>query len=466
MRSGDHVGVILPNCAEFVFVLLAAAELGLVVVPQNLTLSSSALVNSFTASDVKHIIGWHSVAADLKSAGTGTICSPGSVWVALGGLVEGCLDLNEMLSGKELPLLQNDVSEHQPYILSLTSGSTGNPKPIILLQSTKVSRALAAQQLYGVTADDVTLAATPLYHSLAERLVLLPLITGGTSVLMSGFTARDWVAAVENAGVTFSIAVSSQLKQILQELRSSNHQIAGLRCVVSSSALLDSKLKAELLAYLSCDFHECYGTSEIAIASNLTRAAGQKKVASVGVAAPSVDIKILGDDDRPLPAGQPGEIVCRTPMRFAGYYKRPELTAAAMWGEYFRTGDIGQLDGEGFLYFLGRKKDIIITGGVNVYPQDIESVLLQHPQVCECAVIPMPDPRLGEVVCAVIVAQDKATLNIRELQRISARQLADYQQPHRYILLDELPKNRMGKVMKRELIERLAQSNYECNKQP
>ncbi|NCB40308.1 MAG: long-chain fatty acid--CoA ligase, partial [Erysipelotrichia bacterium] len=275
--------------------------------------------------------------------------------------------------------------------------------------------------------------------------------------------ARNWLDTVKNFGVTFSIAVSSQLKQILQELRSADCQISSLRCVVSSSALLDAGLKAELLDYLPCDFHECYGTSEIAIASNLTRATGHRKVASVGVAAPGVDIKILGDDDRPLPFGQPGEIVCNTPMRFAGYFKRSDLTQSAMWGDYFRTGDIGKLDEEGFLYFLGRKKDIIITGGVNVYPQDIEGVLLQHPLVEECAVVPMPDQRLGEVVCAVIVSNDKAKLNIRELQRISARQLADYQQPYRYILLDELPKNRMGKVMKRELIESLAQSDYEFN---
>ncbi|HNV71936.1 MAG TPA: fatty acid--CoA ligase family protein, partial [Candidatus Ozemobacteraceae bacterium] len=251
------------------------------------------------------------------------------------------------------------------------------------------------------------------------------------------------------------------LKLILQELRTGQHQVDSLRCLVSSSALLDPSLKAELLEHLPCDFHECYGTSEIAIASNLDRAAGLRKTASVGVAAPGVDIRILDDQQKPLPANQPGEIACRTPMRFAGYYQRPDLTDAAMWGEYFRTGDIGKLDDEGFLFFLGRKKEIIITGGVNVYPQDVESALLTHPQVSECAVVPMPDNRLGEVVCAVIVARDRSQLNIRDLQRISARQLADYQQPHHYIILDELPKNRMGKLMKQELLKLLQERKYQ-----
>ncbi len=459
-RPGDHVGVMLPNGAEFVLFMLAAADLGLVIVPQNLTMSPAGLANSFNAADVTHILGWHSVVEPFKNSDSGFRTSERTVWVTLGGTVSACLRMEDLLDGPDAALLQHDLGDQQPYILCLTSGSTGAPKPITLLQSTKVARAQAARQLYAVTDNDITLAATPLYHSLAERLVLLPLMTGGTSVVMAGFSAKDWLETVSRHRVSFSIAVSSQLKLILQELRAGRHQIDSLRCLVSSSALLDPGLKAELLEYLPCDFHECYGTSEIAIASNLDRASGRRKTASVGVAAPGVDIKILSDQLQPLPAGRPGEIACRTPMRFAGYYQRPDLTEAAMWGEYFRTGDLGRLDEEGFLYFLGRKKEIIITGGVNVYPQDVENALLTHPQVSECAVVPMPDARLGEVVCAVVVARDRSLLKVRELQRIAARQLADYQQPHHFVVLDELPKNRMGKLMKRDLLELLSQNNY------
>lgn len=453
MQTGDHIGVLLPNCAEFVILLLASAKLGLVIVPQNLSLSPASLADTFAASDVKHIVSWHSLIEDLKNSAGPPFAKEDSIWVSVGKSIGDSLNFSQIIT-ENAPLQSSlDVSGDQPYIFSLTSGSTGEPKPIILLQKTKIERAKAAQQLYDVTSRDITLAATPLYHSLAERLVLLPLLTGGTAVIMPTFSAADWLETIEKMKVTFSIAVSSQLKQILPEIRKHPEKAKSLRCLVSSSAQLESRLKAELLSFLPCDFHECYGTSEIAIASNLSRKDGETKMTSVGKAALGVEIVILDDNERKLGINQPGEIACKTPMRFAGYYKRADLTNAAMWGEYFKTGDLGRLDNDGFLYFLGRKKDIIISGGINVYPQDIETVMLQHPMVRECAAIPIPDEQLGEIIGVVIVPQNKEALNTRELQRLAARELADYQQPRRYILTDELPRNRMGKIMKRELVK-------------
>jgi acyl-CoA synthetase (AMP-forming)/AMP-acid ligase II len=451
----------LPNCSEFVILMLAAAKLGLVMVPQNLSLSPSALAETFADSDVKHIVGWHSVLADLRAEAKNFLAKEDSIWISLGGNTDNCLSFSDIIakatSSPDLP----EVTGEQPYIFCLTSGSTGEPKPIVLLQNTKMERARAAQSLYQVTSEDITLAATPLYHSLAERLVLLPLLTGGTSVIMPTFSASEWLETVEKRQITFSIAVSSQLKQILPEIRKHPEKAKSLRCLVSSSAQLDASLKAELLSYLPCDFHECYGTSEIAIASNLSRHDDRSKITSVGKAAPGVKLAILDETGKQLATEQAGEIACHTPMRFAGYYKRQSLTDAAMWGEYFKTGDLGKIDADGFLYFLGRKKDIIITGGINVYPQDIERVMLQHPLVNECAAIPLPDEQLGEIVGVVIASSDKDSIKVRDLQRLAAKQLADYQQPRRYILVSALPKNQMGKLSKRKLIEKYAESQFD-----
>lgn len=456
IQPGDHIGVLLPNCAEFVILMLASAKLGLVMVPQNLSLNPASLAETFAASDVKHIVSWYSLIEDLKISAKGLLGEKDAIWISVGKTAKNCINFSTLIS-ENVPLEHSmDISGEQPYIFSLTSGSTGEPKPIVLLQKTKIERAKAAQQLYSVTTSDVTLAATPLYHSLAERLVLLPLLTGGTAVVMPTFSASDWLDTVEKMKITFSIAVSSQLKQILPEIRKHPEKAKSLRCLVSSSAQLEPKLKIELLSYLPCDFHECYGTSEIAIASNLSRQDDETKMTSVGKAALGVDIVILDDNEKELGADKPGEIACKTPMRFAGYYKRDDLTKAAMWGEYFKTGDTGKLDPDGFLYFLGRKKDIIITGGINVYPQDIETVMLQHPMVSECAAIALPDEHLGEIVGVVIVTQNKNNLNTRELQRLAAKQLADFQQPRRYIFVDEMPRNRMGKIMKRDLVKAYA----------
>jgi len=455
VKRGDHVGVILPNCTAFVAVMLAAADLGAVLVPVSITLPPAAVHSAFVAADVRHVVATSAALQGLLARDAPDFAFVDGVWVARDEQVAHAVAFNEVV--KSVPhdveplLLAHD---DDPFILTLTSGSTGDPKPIVLTQRTKLNRVAAACELYGVTLQDRTLAATPLYHSLAQRLVVLPLVTGGTSVVAARFAPSQWLACVNHHKITFTIAVSSQLAQIAQHLSEHGGAAKSLRCVVSSSALLDTPTKQRLREGLSCDFHECYGASEIAIATNLDPEAAATKLSSVGVAAPGVDVKILDEHDNVAKAGQAGEIVCSTPMLFAGYYKRPGLTEQAMWGEYFRTGDIGVQDEQGFLYFLGRKKEIIITGGINVYPADVEGVLAAHPGVEECAVFAVPDDRLGEMVVAAIVLGHGSVYDQRSLRLWCAQRLADFQQPRRYVVLDELPKNAMGKTMRRVLVER------------
>jgi len=446
VRAGDRIGVLLPNCAEFVLSLLAGARLGVVIVPQSMGLSPEALLSTFKAADVQHLMAWSGAAPHLA----GLHLPAGGVRVAAGGVREGWTSLQALIdTGRAQPMATPVLQPDLPYLMVLTSGSTGKPKPILLSQHTKLLRAAAAAELYGVTADDVTLAATPLYHSLAQRLVLMPLITGGTSIVMEHFTPATWIAAVRQYGVTFSIAVSSQFRQILEGLMSSQESLPSLRCLVSSSALLDDETKARLLAHLPCEFHECYGASEIAIATNLAPQDASQKLGSVGTAIPGTDVLILGEDGQPVPPNTPGEILCRTPMLFSGYYAQPAVTAAAMWGDYFRTGDLGKMDDEGFLYFLGRIKDIIICGGVNIYPRDIEDVIASHPAVKECAAIPLPDDQLGEVVGVVVALHASDALpQPRDLQRLCMQHLGDFQQPRRFFFVSALPKNAMGKLDK------------------
>lgn len=443
VRAGDHLGVLLPNCAEFVLTLLAGARLGVVIVPQSMGLGAEALAATFQAADVRHLIAWAGAISNLA----GLRLPPGGIRVVAGGVREGWTSVQALIdTGRATPGPVPVLPDDLPYLMVLTSGSTGQPKPILLSQRTKRLRAASAAELYGVTADDVTLAATPLYHSLAQRLVLMPLISGGTSIVMAHFTPASWIATVRQHGVTFSIAVSSQLRQILDTLIASGETLPSLRCLVSSSALLDDETKARLLAHLSCAFHECYGASEIAIATNLAPDAASRKLGSVGTAIPGTDVLILGENGQAVPPDTPGEIACRTPMLFSGYYAQPAATQAAMWGDYFRTGDLGRMDSEGFLFFLGRIKDIIISGGINIYPKDIEDVVASHPAVKECAAIPLPDDQLGEVVGVVVACH--APAQPRDLQRLCMQRLGDFQQPRRFFVVDALPRNAMGKLDK------------------
>jgi long-chain acyl-CoA synthetase len=464
VARGDHIAVILPNTVEFVALILVAADLGAVLVPLSTALTPTDAFKAFGATDVKHVVGTGALLQTLLHDPTVRQCAVDGLWL----IVDDAIPDGSVKRVRSLAALLHDVPvdaaplntgmADDALILSMTSGSTGSPKPIILTQRTKFNRVSAAVELYGITENDRVLAATPLYHSLAERLALIPLLTGGTSVVMPRFSPTSWLQCVREHGVSFSIAVSSQLKQIAAELNDTarSADISSLRCIVSSSALLDPQTKAELLKTFDCEFHECYGASEIAIASNLDGRSAKIKLNSVGRAAPGVEIKIIGKDAEALASGQAGEIVCKTPMIFRGYFKRPDLTRLAMWGEYFRTGDIGKLDDEGFLYFLGRSKDIIITGGINVYPQDIEAVVNEHPSILESAAFPFPDERLGEVVAVALVPAADEEFDLRKLRFHCCALLADFQQPRRFFVMTELPRNSMGKLMKFRLVDMFA----------
>ncbi|GBG15960.1 long-chain acyl-CoA synthetase [Novimethylophilus kurashikiensis] len=455
VKRGEHIGVLLPNCIEFVALILAAADLGVVLVPLNTSLPATAVLNAFQASNVRHVVANHIALQPLLESDLPIRNVADGLWISLDGHVDGVRSLTDLLQDagddpKPLFAGQHDDA----LILTMTSGSTGDPKPIILTQRTKFNRAAAAVELYTITGSDKTLAATPLYHSLAERLVLIPMLTGGTSILMKRFSPSEWLHCVAEQQVTFTIAVSSQLGQIVEQLTDeAGQKIQSLRCVVSSSALLDTQVKQKLLEKFKCDFHECYGASEIAIATNLDGVSAQTKLKSVGCAAPGVDVQVLLESDELAAPGEVGEIVCKTPMAFGGYFQRPDLTQSAMWGEYFRTGDMGKLDEDGFLYFLGRKKEIIITGGINVYPSDIEGVIAKHPSVLECAAFAVPDERLGEVVAVALVPRDPESFDQRKIRHYCADLLADFQQPRKFFILDKLPRNGMGKLMKYALVD-------------
>ncbi|MDR0454152.1 MAG: acyl--CoA ligase [Deferribacteraceae bacterium] len=448
----DNIGVLLPNDIYFVALILASASLGVSITPLNSTMNQAAVDKAFRLLDTKHIIG---IAATLDAFEFPYITG---LKMSFDKEIQGYQLFSDLISDTPSgPFYNDSVTGDEPLIMTMTSGSTGEPKPIILTQKNKFDRAKAATELYNVTTEDVILAATPLYHSLAERLVLMPLMIGATSVLMKTFSPAEWIKAVQKYKVSFTIAVSSQLRLIAEVLKSPFlPEIESLRCIVSSSALLEPHTKKELIAKLHCDFHECYGTSEIAIATNLDITNSEQKLKSVGKAVPGTDVKILKKDGSYAAFGETGEIICKTRMLFGGYFKKPEATNDAMHGEYFKTGDLGKLDSDGFLYYLGREKDLIISGAINIYPNDIDEVVSAFHGVTECAAFAYPDRNLGEIVAVALVVKDKENFNLKEMRFHCAANLADYQQPLKFFILDHLPKNNMGKLKRYKLSEELA----------
>jgi acyl-CoA synthetase (AMP-forming)/AMP-acid ligase II len=448
---GDHIGIPMNNSIESVALIFVAANIGISLVPINPTLPITAVNTIFGAGDVKHLIARKSFFEQFNDE-----LEISGLKICLDGEFNGALSFLGIRNASDTRPSIETITGNETLILTMTSGSTGNPKPIDLTQNNKYKRAIAHIKLYQITKDDNVLAATPLYHSLAERLVIIPLIIGGTSILLPRFTPNIWLNCVKNQKVTFTIAVSAQLGQIA-ELLSSPYipEISSLRSVVSSSALLETHIKNALIEYLKCDFYEMYGTSETSTATSINFKEAVNKQKSVGKCLDGVSINVLLDNGKIAEADEIGEIACKSPLMCNGYYGMPEVMRDAMSDGYFKTGDLGYLDKDGYLYFSGRKKELIITGGINVYPKDIETCVMRLPEIKECAAFAYPDDRLGEVVALAVVAKQDQTISNRTIQIHCARNLADFQQPHKIFIIDEIPKNAMGKIMKTNLLEYL-----------
>ncbi|MCR5107247.1 MAG: acyl--CoA ligase, partial [Lachnospiraceae bacterium] len=451
VKHGDIIGVPMNNSVGSVALMLASASLGAGLCPINPTLPMESIEAAFDSAKVKHIVARRSFYKNFNDNRD----KFDGLRLCLDGEVTGTDSFEKVEKAEPLMPDLNGITGEETWILTMTSGSTGDPKPIELTQNNKLKRIKAHIDLYGITENDRVLAATPLYHSLAERLVILPLMIGAETVLLPRFTPNLWLKCVQDQEVTFTIAVSAQLGQIAQLLSSPlAPSITSMRAVVSSSALLEPHVRRELIEKLKCDFHEMYGASEISTATSINFREALNKQQSVGRAIPEAEIMILGDGDVPLKAGEIGEIACKTELIFKGYYRQEENTLKAFTEDgFFKTGDLGKLDEEGYLYFCGRKKDLIITGGINVYPNDIEKALYKLDKIEECAAFSYPDDRLGEVVALAVVVKKDSELTKRDIQVYCVRNLADFQQPHYIFITEELPKNPMGKLMRGKIYE-------------
>lgn len=461
LKSGvsykDHIGIPMNNSITSVALMLAAANIGAVLVPMNPTLPLNAIHAAFNSAKVKHLIARRAFFEEHEESDSLAI---DGIKICMDKEYPGTVSLQTALKFSAVRPVCSNITGDEIFIITMTSGSTGSPKPIMLTQNSKLLRAQAHIKLYRITKEDNVLAATPLYHSLAERLVLIPLILGGTSIILPRFSVKLWMDCIRDQLVTFTIAVSAQLSQIAIQLSADdNIVIEHLRCLVSSSSLLEASVKKQLIAKLQCDFYEMYGTSETSTITSINFKEATNKHNSVGKSLQEAEVIILKDNEELCAVGEIGEIACKTQLICDGYFGNHESFNKALSNNYFKTGDLGYLDADGYLYFSGRKKELIITGGINVYPVDIEKCLSELKEIEECAAFAYPDERLGEIVAVAIVLKKDTDLSKRAIQLHCARQLADFQQPHKIFFLDELPKNTLGKVVKGKIIEYFQDNN-------
>ena len=455
LERGDKVAVQLPNLPQFLFCYFAILKAGLVMVPLNPLLRAPEVAYHLTDSDAKLLITFESF-ADEAVKGAAQVEGVTTYVVNLPGndvRPDGTKHFDELYFADDT----RDIAPLDPgdtAVLLYTSGTTGKPKGAELTHFQLFMNCTTAGELFAFRDDDVGLAVLPLFHVFGLSSVLNTSVRyGGTIVLVPRFELAAVLEAMSTKRCTIFSGVPTMIQALLQA-DLGDHDLSALRVVVSGGAAIPGEvIRAFEEKFSPVVVLEGYGLSESASTTTFNRSAEERKVLSIGRPIWGVEVQVVDEDDKALPPGETnvGEIVIRGHNIMKGYYNNPEATAEAMRGGWFHTGDLAYADDDGFYFIVDRKKDLVIRGGYNVYPREIEEVLYAHPAVAEAAVIGKPDDKLGEEVVAFIAVQPGADVTAEELIAYCKERLAAYKYPREIRFVDELPKGPTGKILKKEL---------------
>lgn len=454
LEPGDTVALSLPNLPEFVYTLFGALKAGLTVVPLNPLLKAPEISYHLRDSGAKLLVAFGGFAEEAATGVAGAGDVPLYVVPVAPGAPEPADGLPfDALYGDEA----GDVEPRNPddtAVVIYTSGTTGKPKGAELTHFQMFMAATVAAETFDYREDDVSLAVLPLFHVFGLSSVMGTAIrSGATMVLVPRFEVPAVLDAIERHRVSVFCGVPTMFVALLHADQG-GRDLTSLRVCVSGGASIPGEvLRGFEAAYPGAPVLEGYGLSETCAMATFNRSVDDRRVLSIGKRLWGIEVRVVDADERPLPPGPEnvGEIVLRGHVVMKGYLGRPDATAEAMRGGWFHTGDLGYGDEDGFFYIVDRKKDLVIRGGFNVYPREVEEVLNEHPAVLEAAVVGRPDERLGEEVVAFVSLRPGTSAAPEEVVAFCRERLAAYKYPREVVVIDDLPKGPSGKVLKTEL---------------
>jgi len=443
MHPGDRVGIMLPNVPHFPVCYYGALRAGGIVVPMNVLLKRREVAYYLADSGARLLFAWHGFSQDAIAGAeqAGAEC----VLVEPGEF--------EPMLGRTAPHTEVlRTADEDTAVLLYTSGTTGQPKGAELTHANLSRNASAAAGLFSIGSDAVTLGGLPLFHSFGQTCGMnATIVGGGTLTLLPRFDPRKALEVIERDRVNVFLGVPTMYAAMLHHPDRERFDVSTLRHCGSGGAAMPVELLRAFDAAFGCKILEGYGLSETSPVTSFNHPDRERKPGSIGTPIEGVQMRVVDDSGRELAQGEVGEIVIRGYNVMKGYWRRPEETAAAIVDAWFHTGDLGRVDEDGFFYIVDRKKDMIIRGGYNVYPREVEEVLYEHPAVREAAVIGVPDADLGEEIGAAVALKDGCTATSEELREHVRDQLAAYKYPRHVWFVDELPKGPTGKILKREI---------------
>jgi long-chain acyl-CoA synthetase len=452
VEPGDKVALLLPNTPHFPLAYFGALALGAVAVPVHALLKAEEIEYVLTDSGAKVLV----CAAPLLAEGAKGAELAGVPVLAVMDGGDASIDRIDNLALEAAPI--EALVPREPddtAVILYTSGTTGKPKGAELTHfNVTMNVAISAQHSFNITADDTVLGCLPLFHTFGQTCCMnTAFYVGATMVLLPRFDGTEALRLLVDEKCTVFMGVPTMYVGLLEASKSSDLR-PQLKVALSGGAALPLAVLEKFHEVFGTPVFEGYGLTETSPVATFNQKSFEPRPGTVGKAIWGVEVEVakaeLDDSIELLPPGELGEIVVRGHNIFKGYLNKPDATAAAIVDGWFRTGDLGDKSEDGYIRILDRKKDMVIRGGYNVYPRDVEEVLLRHPGIGQVAVIGLPDPQYGEEVVACVVCDGEVTeLEIIEWSR---EQLAAYKYPRRVIFIEALPLGPSGKVLKRELV--------------
>ena len=436
IKAGDRVALISPNCPEYLELVVAATEPGAMTV----------LINPrLTAAEVGLIL------EDCRPA---LVVVHESLKALVADRPEPVCVFADLLAG---PARRHAdmADEFQPFAIHYTSGTTGKPKGVPVTHRSRILSFFGMASEFGCYgADDHFLALAPFCHGAGLTFALGSLYTGGTVTIMDRYDAATVVARLASGAITGIFVVPTHFHRMFELSAAQRDSLKGhkLKALICNAAPLKQPDKVRVIQMFGEGvLFECYGATESGIVTTMRPQYHLLKEDCVGTPFAATEVELRDDAGNPVPDNEVGELFSRSPYLFDGYWERPEASAEAIHGDWVTVGDMARRDSDGFYYIVDRKKDMVISGGINVYPREIEAVLLGLPGIIDCAVVGVPDPQWGERIHAELVAAPGETLDLAVIEQACRDKLAGYKQPRTWRIVESLPRNANGKILKREI---------------